>query len=71
MYVCTHKQKYNFGTLGTFWERREAFGKHLNALTALEERVGAFGRLGIIPYDMVCVVWCLYSIINKQDFCEM
>ena len=59
--ISKHRQKINLGTFGSVLERLEAFGKRSNAIKALLERIGAFGRLGklvsIIPYSMVWYVW--------------
>ena len=44
-YVC-NKNEENLRTFRSLLELIEAFGKHLNAIRALWERIGAFGRLG-------------------------
>ena len=45
-YVSKHKRKDNLGTFGSVVERLEVLWKRLNAIRALGERMGAFGRLG-------------------------
>ena len=53
-----HKHGKSLGTFGSVLERLEAFGKRLDAIRALWERIRALGRLRRLVSIKYGMVWC-------------